>query len=51
MVKKIDVNVNSTGVLGISMVKPAEMSVPRRETGDFRGVLQAVGVVKKGVFE
>lgn len=30
------------------MVNPAEMSVPRRETGDFRGVLRTFGRGKKG---
>ncbi|MFZ2604008.1 MAG: hypothetical protein WAX79_08435 [Candidatus Omnitrophota bacterium] len=51
MVKKIDVNVNAIGILGISMVISAQTIVPRRQTGVFWGVLQASGMVKKGVFE
>jgi len=34
-----------------SMVRTAKMSVPRRETGDLRGVLRASGKVKKGHFD
>ena len=50
VVKKIDVNVNSTGVLGI-YVRLAQTIGPRRQTGVFRGTQRAFGVVKKGVFE
>jgi len=33
------------------MVKPAKISVQRRETGDFRGVLGAPGKAEKGHFD